>query len=63
MVLIRRSAGARAEWAAAARTRRAQLLTSLRKARVDLVEVATTSDVSEPIARCFARRAARHGRR
>ncbi len=58
-----RSARARAQWAAAARERRAQLLTSLRKARVDLVEVATTSDVAEPIARCFARRAARHGRR
>jgi uncharacterized protein (DUF58 family) len=58
-----RSARARAEWAAAARARRAQLLSSLRKARVDLVEVATDSDVAEPIARCFARRAARHGRR
>jgi uncharacterized protein (DUF58 family) len=58
-----RSAGAREAWARAARTRRGELVARLRKARVDLVEVATTGDVAEPIARCFARRAARHGRR
>jgi uncharacterized protein (DUF58 family) len=53
----------RSAWAAAARERRARLAASLRKAGVDLVEVGTSGDVSEPIARCFARRAARHGRR
>jgi uncharacterized protein (DUF58 family) len=57
------SAHVRAAWAAAARERRARLGSSLRKAAVDLVEVATVGDVSEPIARCFARRAARHRRR
>lgn len=58
-----RSAATRQAWAAAASARRARLTASLRKCGVDLVEVATTGDVSEPIARCFARRAARHGRR
>jgi len=58
-----RSARVRAAWAAAARARRAALLGALRRAQVDLVEVGTRGDVSEPIARCFARRAARHGRR
>jgi len=58
-----RSAKAREVWAAAAGARREALLASLRKAGVDLVEVATNRDVGEPIARCFARRAARHGRR
>ena len=58
-----RAARVRAAWSAAARARRAELVAKLRKARVDLVEVATTGDVAEPIARCFARRAARHGRR
>jgi uncharacterized protein (DUF58 family) len=58
-----RSAAVRAAWAGAARARRAELVGRLRKARVDLVEVGTTGDVAEPIARCFARRAARHGRR
>jgi uncharacterized protein (DUF58 family) len=53
----------REAWATAARTRRAALLAALRRAQVDLVEVETRGDVSEPIARCFARRAARHGRR
>jgi uncharacterized protein (DUF58 family) len=58
-----RSARVRADWAAAARERRAKLVAALRRAQVDLVEVTTRGDVSEPIARCFARRAARHGRR
>ena len=58
-----RSAGVRAAWSQAASARRGELVARLRKARVDLVEVATTGDVAEPIARCFARRAARHGRR
>ncbi|HEX6885560.1 MAG TPA: DUF58 domain-containing protein [Planctomycetota bacterium] len=58
-----RSARVRAAWSAAARARRAALLAALRRAQVDLVEVGTRGDVSEPIARCFARRAARHGRR
>jgi len=58
-----RSARAREAWAVAARARRARLAASLRKCAVDLVEVATHGDVAEPIARCFARRAARHGRR
>jgi uncharacterized protein (DUF58 family) len=58
-----RSKGVRAAWAADAAARRARLQASLRKAGVDLVEVGTRGDVSEPIARCFARRAARHGRR
>ena len=58
-----RSSSVRTSWSAAARARRAQLLSALRKARVDLVEVSTGGDVAEPIARCFARRAARHGRR
>jgi uncharacterized protein (DUF58 family) len=53
----------RAQWAAAARERRARLVASLRRAGVDLVEISSTGDVAEPIARCFARRAARHGRR
>jgi uncharacterized protein (DUF58 family) len=57
------SKAVRASWSAAARARREELVTRLRRAGVDLVEVATTGDVSEPIARCFARRAARHGRR
>jgi hypothetical protein len=57
------SAKVRDDWRAAARARRARLMAGLRKAGVDLVEVATSGDVSEPIARCFARRAARHGRR
>ena len=30
---------------------------------IEDIEVATDGDVAEPIARCFARRAARHGRR
>ena len=58
-----RSETARAHWAAAARARRTELVARLRKARTDLVEVSTAGDVAEPIARCFARRAARHGRR
>jgi uncharacterized protein (DUF58 family) len=58
-----RSPRARAQWSAAAKARRAELVAALRKANVDLVEVSTRGDVSEPIARCFARRAARHGRR
>ncbi len=58
-----RSADVRRAWALAARARRERLLASLRKAGVDLIEVATNGDVAEPIARCFARRAARHGRR
>lgn len=58
-----RSKRVRVAWAAAARVRRERLLGALRKAQVDLVEVGTRGDVSEPIARCFARRAARHGRR
>src|SRR6185503_15182449 len=58
-----RSSAVRTAWASAARERRARLAASLRKSAVDLVEVATTGDVAEPIARCFARRAARHGRR
>jgi uncharacterized protein (DUF58 family) len=58
-----RSPAVRAAWAAAARERRAHLLARLRKAMVELVEVATDGDVAEPIARCFARRAARSGRR
>lgn len=58
-----RSASVRVAWSAAARARRARLVASLRKTRVDLVEVATSGDVAEPIARCFARRSARHGRR
>ncbi len=58
-----RSPRTRAAWAAAAQARRARLQASLRKAAVDLVEVASDGDVAEPIARCFARRAARHGRR
>jgi uncharacterized protein (DUF58 family) len=57
------SKAVRASWSAAARARREALVARLRRAGVDLVEVATTGDVSEPIARCFARRAARHGRR
>jgi uncharacterized protein (DUF58 family) len=57
------SARVRERWAAAARERRAALVAALRRAQVDLVEVGTRGDVSEPIARCFARRAARHGRR
>jgi uncharacterized protein (DUF58 family) len=58
-----RSKSVRNAWAAEAAGRRARLQASLRKAGVDLVEVGTRGDVSEPIARCFARRAARHGRR
>jgi uncharacterized protein (DUF58 family) len=58
-----RSAAVRTAWTEAARARRAHLVANLRKARVDLVEVSTARDVAEPIARCFARRAARHGRR
>lgn len=58
-----RSRNVRASWSAAARARRERLLGALRRAGVDLVEVGTSGDVSEPIARCFARRAARHGRR
>lgn len=58
-----RSKSVRAAWAAAAQVRRERLLAVLRKSRVDLVEVSTRGDVAEPIARCFARRAARHGRR
>jgi len=57
------SRSVRASWAAAARARRERIAAALRKARVDLVEVSTRGDVAEPIARCFARRAARHGRR
>ena len=57
------SARVRAGWSEAARARRETLVARLRRAGVDLVEVATRGDVSEPIARCFARRAARHGRR
>lgn len=57
------SARVRAAWAEAARARRSALVAALRRAQVDLVEVGTRGDVSEPIARCFARRAARHGRR
>ena len=57
-----RSKGTRAAWAAAAHARRTRLAASLRKAAVDLVEVSTAGDVAEPIARCFARRAARRGR-
>src|SRR5262245_33666249 len=58
-----RSVSVREAWPHAARWRRGELVGRLRKAAVDLVEVATTGDVAEPIARCFARRAARHGRR
>ncbi len=58
-----RSAAVRAAWGRAARERRARLLASLRPAAVDLIEVSTAGDVAEPIARCFARRARRHGRR
>jgi uncharacterized protein (DUF58 family) len=57
------SMAVRGAWAQAARARRGELVARLRRSRVDLVEVATTGDVAEPIARCFARRAARHGRR
>jgi uncharacterized protein (DUF58 family) len=58
-----RSARVREAWEGAARARRDALASRLRKAGVDLVEVTTSGDVAEPIARCFSRRAARHGRR
>jgi uncharacterized protein (DUF58 family) len=58
-----RAAAVRAAWSAAARERRAALLAALRGAAVDLIEIGTGGDVAEPIARCFARRARRHGRR
>ena len=57
------SAAVRRAWAEAARKRRAELLSRLARSGVDLVEVSTTGDPSEPLARCFAGRAARHGRR
>jgi uncharacterized protein (DUF58 family) len=57
-----RSPRVRAEWSGAAKNRRAALVAALRKANVDLVEVSTALDVSEPIARCFKRRAARQRR-
>jgi uncharacterized protein (DUF58 family) len=57
------SARVRAAYDDAARARRERLVAVLRKAGVDLDEVSTAGDVAEPIARCFARRRARHGRR
>ena len=57
------SAAVRAAWSASARARRERLTARLARARVELVEVSTAGDPSEPIARCFRRRAARHGRR
>jgi uncharacterized protein (DUF58 family) len=53
----------RAAWAAAARERRERLQQRLARCAVELVEISTAGDPAEPLARCFARRAARHGRR
>jgi len=58
-----RSPRVRAAWAEDAARRRTALRASLRRSGVDLVEISTTGDVAEPIVACFARRAARHGRR
>ena len=53
------SRAVRARWEAEAAARREALLAATRRARADLVEVATDRDVGDPIVRCFARRARR----
>jgi len=57
------SGAVRAAWAAAARERRAQLVSRLHEVRADLIEISTAGDVAGPIQRCFRQRAARLGRR
>ena len=49
----------RAAWAEAAEARRANLLRTLQRARVDLVDVSTADNVAEPLMRCFHYRARR----
>ena len=58
------SAAVREAWADRARDRRASLVSDLRRARTELVEIATTGDVAAPIVRCFQQRARgrAHGR-
>ncbi len=48
-----------ARWESEAHARREALLRAARRARVDLLEVATDRDVGDPLVRCFARRARR----
>ena len=54
-----RSRAVRREWAEGARRRRALLIETLRRARVELIEVSTDGDVADPIIRFFQRRAGR----
>ncbi len=54
-----RSRTVRREWAEGARRRRAALIETLRRARVELIEVSTDGDVADPIIRFFQRRAGR----
>lgn len=51
-----RSRAVREDWSRAAKERRDRLLTKMRRARVDLIEISTTDDVADPIRRCFLRR-------
>jgi uncharacterized protein (DUF58 family) len=58
-----RSAAVRAQWAEAARARRAELSATLARARVDLIEVATDGDIAQPVLAFFRRRMSRYGGR
>jgi len=51
----------RDEWSERARRRRSELLATLSRARVELIELSTTGDLADPVLKFFRQRQKRHG--